>query len=121
LKKPNFYGSRQAFEAGAPHDGFFIEGAMDEMAKLTGRIAGRVYHLRQLTNGDGYQYHDGMVAVRVSKDGSFSVEPSALQLQASHQLDVGRFHALATLLRGITDPTRIHAINTPLLAAISEG
>ena len=26
LKKPNFYGSRQAFEAGAPHDGFLLEG-----------------------------------------------------------------------------------------------
>jgi putative selenate reductase len=121
LKKPNFYGSRQAFEAGAPHDGFFLEGASDETATLTGRIAGRVYHLQQLTNGDGYQYHDGMVAVRVSQDGSFSTEPSAAQLQTTHQLDVGRFHALATLLRGIIDPTRIHAINTPLLSASGQA
>jgi putative selenate reductase len=120
LKKPNFYGSRQAFEAGTPHDGFFLEVASNEIATLTGRIAGRVYHLQQLTNGDGYQYRDGMIAVRVSKDGLFSTEASAAKPSATHHLDVGRFHALATLLRGISDPTRIHAINTPLLAVSSQ-
>ena len=121
LKKPNFYGSRQAFDAGAPHDGFFLEGASNGATILTGRIAGRRYHLQQLINGGGYQYHDGKVVVRVSKDGSFSTEPSAAQPQTTHQLDVGRFHALATLLRGITDPTRVHAVNTPLLAMSSEA
>jgi putative selenate reductase len=117
LKKPNFYGSRGAFEAGTPHDGFFLESESDQTTTLTGRITGRVYQLKQLTNGDGYQYHDGIVSVQVSSDGSFSTRPMAAPPQVTHQLDVGRFHALATLLRGITDPTRVHAINTPLLAA----
>ena len=39
---------------------------------------------------------------------------------APHVLDVGRFHALATLLRGITDRTRVHAVNVALLAANDE-
>ena len=52
LKKPNFYGSRQAFEAGAPHDGFLLE-RMPEGISLTGRINSRVYRLDQLANGDG--------------------------------------------------------------------
>jgi putative selenate reductase len=121
LKKPNFYGSRQAFEAGAPHDGFYLEVTSNENATLIGRIAGHMYRLQHLTNGDGYRYHDGTVAMRVTKDGSFSSEPTAAQLQATHQFDVGRFHALATLLRGITDRTRVHAINTPLLAASSQA
>jgi putative selenate reductase len=121
LKKPNFYGSRAAFEAGAPHDGFFLENASDESTTITGRIAGQAYQLRQLSNGSGYQYRDGTVAVWVTKDGSFSIESSTAKPHAIHQLDVGRFHAIATLLRGITDPTRVHAINTPLLAASSEG
>ena len=120
LKKPNFYGSRAAFEVGAPHDGFVLENASDEALKLTGRIAGCIFELTQLKNGSGYHYHDGMVVVRVSKNGSFSTEPSAAPPHETTQLDVGRFHALATLLRGITDTTRIHAVNTPLIAASSQ-
>ncbi len=116
LKKPNFYGSRGAFEAGAPHDGFLLEAASDQTMTLVGRIAGRGYQLRQLTDGSGYQYHDGLVEVRVSTDGEVSLESSAARPGVTHHLDVGRFHALATLLRGITDSTRVHAINTPLLA-----
>jgi putative selenate reductase len=121
LKKPNFYGSRAAFEAGAPHDGFFVESASGETTTLTGRIAGRLYELRQLTNADGYQYDDGIVEVRVSKHGSFSTNTNDAHLDSAHHLDVGRFHALATLLRGITDTTRIHAVNTPIAAASSEA
>jgi putative selenate reductase len=121
LKKPNFYGSHKAFEAGAPHDGFFLESATDETTTLIGRIAARVYRLRQLTNGGGYQYYDGIVTVRVSGDGSFSTELPDASPQATHQVDVGRFHAFATLLRGITNAKRVHAINTPLLATSSES
>ncbi len=29
LKKPNFYGSRKAFEAGSPHDGFYLRAHID--------------------------------------------------------------------------------------------
>jgi putative selenate reductase len=121
LKKPNFYGSRAAFEAGAPHDGFFLEPISDEMTALTGRIADRVYHLQKLADGGGYRYHDGMVAVTVFRDGSFSTEKSAALPHAAHCLDVGRFHALATLLCGITNPTRVHAVNTPILSASSDA
>jgi putative selenate reductase len=120
LKKPNFYGSRGAFEAGVPHDGFLIESSSNKTVTLTGRITGRLYRLLQLANGGGYQYHDGIVIVQVSTDGSFSTKSSDAPPQSTHQLDVGRFHALATLLGGITDSTRVHAINTPLLAMPSD-
>jgi putative selenate reductase len=119
LKKPNFYGSRAAFEAGAPHDGFFIERSSDLTTTLNGRIAGRLYQLKQLQNGGGYQYDDGVVVLGVSKQGSFSINTMNLQPLAAHHVDVGRFHALATLLSGITDTTRIHAVNTPLVANAS--
>ena len=45
LKKPNFYGSRRAFDAGAPHDGFFVE-ANPPGFSLTGRIDGTIYQAR---------------------------------------------------------------------------
>lgn len=119
LKKPNFYGSRHAFEAGAPHDGFVLERSSTGES-LIGRIGGRIFQLDKFANGDGHRYSDSTVTVRISDSGSFSFEPSVAPPQAAHHLDIGRFHALATLLRGITDATRVHAINTPLLATSAE-
>jgi putative selenate reductase len=115
LKKPNFYGSRDAFEAGAPHDGFFLHW-LPGGSSLTGRIAGRQYKLIELPKGDGLQYDDGLASVRVSTSGRFSADASRVP-SAAHVVDMGRFHALVTLLRGITDASRVHAVNTPMLAA----
>jgi putative selenate reductase len=116
LKKPNFYGSRPAFEAGAPHDGFLVEQLADGLL-LTGRINGQSYHYEQFSNDGDARYTDGVVTIRVSPDGALAMESSVPPPSAAHVLDVGRFHALATLLRGITDPTHVHAVNTPLMAA----
>jgi putative selenate reductase len=113
LKKPNFYGSREAFEAGAPHDGFVLESTSDRLA-LVGRIDGRNYRYEQLEKGDGSRYDDGAVTVRINRNGAFALESASPA--DPHVVDVGRYHALATLLRGITDVTRVHAVNTPLLA-----
>jgi putative selenate reductase len=115
LKKPNFFGSRHAFEAASPHDGFLLESEGDSRS-LEARIDGREYRLEALGNGDGYRYCDGTITVRVSRNGEFSRDISAVPASTNCRLDVGRFHALATLLRGITDATRVHAVNTPLLA-----
>jgi putative selenate reductase len=114
LKKPNFYGSRGAFEAGAPHDGYFVERGAAGLT-LTGRIGGRIFQLDK--NDNGYQYNDGMAVVRVSSNGTFTFKEAANPPHAPHLLDVGRFHALAMLLNGITDTTRFHAVNTPLQPA----
>jgi hypothetical protein len=112
LKKPNFYGSRRAFEAGAPHDGYVLERSPAALVLLC-RIQGRYYRLEQLANGEGYRYDDGTLSVRVDTDGVMALDGVSPR---PHAIDVGRFHAIATLLRGITDPTRIHAVNTPLLS-----
>jgi hypothetical protein len=72
--------------------------------------------LESLGNGDGYRYQEGTITVRVSNMGDFSAEPGALSSHAQHVINVGRFHSLVTLLRGITDETRVHAVNTPMLA-----
>jgi putative selenate reductase len=115
LKKPNFYGSRHAFEAGGPHDGFLLERKPDAVA-LVARIDGRTYRYEQFSNGEGARYEDGVVVVRAKPDGTLALEPSSLPLTRAHLVDVGRFHAIATLLRGITDRARVHAVNTPLLS-----
>jgi putative selenate reductase len=112
LKKPNFYGSRRAFEAGAPHDGFLVERSPTGLT-LSCRMQGRKLRMDKLQN-DAYRYDDGMVTVVVNGDGGISL--TSPPPHAPHHLDIGRFHALATLLRGISDSTRIHAVNTPLLS-----
>ena len=101
--------------AGAPHDGFLVEQSAVGLS-LIGRIARLEYRLDALTDGDGCRYIDGTVAVRVSEDGSFSTDSARVPPRTVHLVDVGRYHVLATLLRGITDTTRIHAINAPFVA-----
>jgi putative selenate reductase len=120
LKKPNFYGSRRAFEAGAPHDGFLLESTPGAHSLLC-RIAGQNYRLDQLANGGEYRYDDGATTVRVSADGGISLDGRSTASGQAHLIDVGRFHAIAALLRGITDTSRVHAVNTPLLALKSDN
>jgi putative selenate reductase len=119
LKKPNFYGSRRAFDAGEPHDGYFLE-RLPTALVLHGRIQGRAYRLEQPSNGDDPRYHDGPFSMRVSASGEITFDAASPPPHAPHVIDIGRYLAIATLLRGVTDRTRVHAVNTPLLA-IEEG
>jgi len=110
LKKPSFFGSRLAFEEGAPHDGFFVEIASGSLT-LTARIDSQPYFLQQRSDGE-YLFGDGTVKLLIAEDGTVAVDESAPQI---HHVDMGRYHALRTLLVGITDVTRVHAVNTQLL------
>jgi putative selenate reductase len=112
LKKPNFYGSRRAFDAGAPHDGFFVESNPPGFS-MTGRIDGKLYRLDQHT--DGFKYDDGTVVIHVDTHGALRLDAATPPPPRPYQLSMGRFHSLVTLLRGITSGVRIHAVNTPLL------
>jgi hypothetical protein len=67
---------------------------------------------------DGYRYDDGTVQMRVGADGLMTLIPEFPLPKIAHRIDVGRFHAIVTLLRGITDTTRVHPVNTPLLSDI---
>jgi putative selenate reductase len=112
LKKPNFYGSRRAFETGAPHDGFLLEGVPGAHS-LVCRIFSRLHRLDQLANDNEFRYDDGTVTLRVTVDGTMSLDTKSSVPLQSHLVDVGRFHSIALLLRGITDTSRVHAVNTP--------
>ena len=75
--------------------------------------------LTQLAHGC-YRFDDGTAQFTISADGEMELDERCV-LAMPHVIDMGRFHAISTLLRGITDPTRVHAINTPLLATSSEA
>jgi len=119
LKKPSFFGSRQAFEEGAPHDGFlieFLDGGAPGSLTLTARIEEQPYRLQQQPRGE-FLYADGAATLRIAQDGTITLDDIALDRagKTPHRVDMGRYHALRTLLAGITDSTRIHAVNTRLL------
>jgi hypothetical protein len=74
--------------------------------------------LDQLPDEAGYRYSDGLVTLRIDLQGGFALDTAAsMPINFSHVVDVGMFHSAVTLLRGIVDPSRIHAINTPLLVS----
>jgi putative selenate reductase len=112
LKKPNFYGSRRAFDAGDPHDGFLVEQSNGHLS-LTARIESRLYRIDR-SAPDEYRYDDGVLVVSIA--GNTTITLASAPPPAPHTVDMGRFHALATLLRGISDPARIHAVNIPILS-----
>jgi putative selenate reductase len=114
LKKPNFFGSRAAFDAAAPRDGFLVEQAQQAIALLC-RIEGNLHRLVQLADGS-YDYYDGAIAVNVALNNTLAVTLRQSPVDAAQMIDMGRFHAIVTLLRGITDSARVHAVNAPLLA-----
>ncbi|MEX0641953.1 MAG: 4Fe-4S dicluster domain-containing protein [Pirellulales bacterium] len=114
LKKPNFYGSRTSFELGSPHDGFLVERVASRYS-LVGRIDGRTYRLEQIDSIGVTRFDDGIVTIAVSPDGEFALEDGTPRPISTHFVDMGRYHAIAALLRGITDPLRVHAINSRFL------
>jgi len=118
LKKPSFFGSRRAFDAGGPHDGFFLEGEAGALT-LWGRMDGQPCRLEQLPQRGAYRYWDGSVLLEVVAE-STQLDPSQEPPAAVHLVDMGRYYTMTTLLESITDAGRIHAVNTPLLAA-TEG
>lgn len=116
LMKPNFYGSRQSFDAGAPHDGCLIEGEPGART-ITCRIGGRELRLAELTASREYRYDDGVVIVIGDrKGGAVRLAPESMRSGRPHVVDMGQFHMLAALLQGVLDASRVHAVNTPWLA-----
>ena len=116
MKKPNFFGSREAFDAAAAHDGFLLEGEAGNFT-LHGRIAGQAYRLEAIGGSGDYRFHDGTVTLDVENGKAVRLAESTAQPQQPHRVDMGRFHTLAALLVGITDRTRVHQVNARLLAA----
>ena len=115
MKKPNFYGSRESFDAAATHDGFFLEGEPGSFT-LHARIAGQPSRLEKGVRTI-YSYFDGTVTLEVKDGLAIGLAASSEKPAGTHRIDMGRFHTLAALLTGITSPARVHQINTRLLAS----
>jgi putative selenate reductase len=115
LMKPNFFGSRESFDAAAPHDGFLLKGEPPEVT-LVGRIAGQICRLESFADRGQYRYDDGTVTVDIIGGKVTGLAAGSAPPAEPHRVDFGRFHTLAALLTGITNPSRVHQVNTRWLA-----
>jgi len=116
LKKPNFFGSRESFDAAAAYDGFYLEGEPGQLT-LHGRIEGRPCRLECDGLSERYVYDDGCVTLCIDRGKVRAIAENSAPSAATHRVDMGRFHTLATLLKGITDTSRVHPNNVRLLSA----
>jgi putative selenate reductase len=116
LKKPNFFGSRESFDAAATHDGFLLEGEPGNFT-LRGRIAGVPCQLQSAVADGTYHYYDGTVTLEIADGRGVGLAASSPRPAISHRVDIGRFHTLVALLIGITSDARVHQVNARLVAA----
>ncbi len=111
LMKPSFFGSLRAFQAGAPHDGFFVQRQQREgqaIVQVVARIAGKPYSLE--TGGAEDVFVDDQIAVAV-KGGAIRWWPHGKRPASPHLVNIGRYHAMRTLVDGILNPSRIQPIS----------
>jgi putative selenate reductase len=118
LKKPNFFGSRESFDAAATHDGFLLEGEPDNFT-LHGRIAGVQCRLQSAVSNGTYYYDDGAVTLEIAAGQAVGLTATSPRPATTHRVDIGRFNTLVALLTGITSEARVHQVNTRLVAASS--
>jgi len=118
LMKPSFFGSRQAFEEGTPHDGFYAECLANASSEeitwtLTGRIGGRIYRLE---SADDDHFSDGSVTIAVKRSGAVQSIAQSESFTEPRVIDMGKYHMMRTLLRGVSNRQRVHPVNAGWLA-----
>ena len=118
IKKPSFFGSRESYEAGAPHDGFFVE-LVDGCATITGRLEGWELRLYALAGSeDRWHFNDGHVTLLIDGDRvrGLTTDSPRPDSASGHTVALGRFHTLRVLLGSIIDAGRVHHVSAPLAA-----
>lgn len=118
IEKPSFFGTLEAWERHADHDGFFVECPADSQ-RIHGRIKGQSYVLdHDLTSQAWCFQTKGLSAVFVElSDATADVPPTTVSGgQPGDIIDMHIVHTLRLLLEGILAPDRVHQANTPMLA-----
>ncbi len=105
LMKPSFFGSRKAFDEGAPHDGFCVLSPDQMLARIDSQT------MRLLRRADGFLVESDRLSLRVDQ---MRIEVVSAPSQTT-RVDVGQLYALATLFESILQPSRIHTVDARFL------
>jgi putative selenate reductase len=120
IKKPSFYGSREAWEALPHHEGFFARRADSrDASEIIGRMEGAHCALEDRgpsASGARYVYTEGPVRLELTADYRVaSARPAtpdaALSPNRPATADLWRFHCLRKLLEGALDQRRVTSVN----------
>ena len=116
IKKPNFFGSFQAWETFGHRDGFFIDTTLPHR-RIHGRIRGKNYLLDADSAWNGLRFEDGVVCLFLRADHTieswFAFGPSDA---TGHVVDMTACHTMRILLKSLLRLDRIHQVNVGLAA-----
>lgn len=122
IKKPNFFGSFESWEAFDSRDGFFID-TLSKPVRMVGRIQGRSYLLEPEPSWSGYRFEDGKVCLFVHGE-TFAVERWFAFGPADatgHIVHMTAFHTMRILLASLLRSDRVHQVNIGNIAKTAHG
>ena len=112
IKKPNFFGSYQAWRAFESRDGFFVDRAA-AVPRILGRIRARTFQLDFEPTWNGFRFEDGVVCLFI-RAGAHEIENWFVFGPAKadgHIVDMSAFHTMRILLKSLMRMDRVHQVN----------
>ncbi len=114
IEKPRFFGSEKAYRRDKK-DGFFIS-RQGSTEIICGRIEGKEYILRVDSTSDRAFFSDGIIEVELTWRDETPTDAKVLAVgQSEHTLDMGDYHTMAVLLKGVLDTKHINYVNAAYL------
>ena len=105
--KPRVHGTRAAFEAAAPADGWLIEAGGD---RVLARMAGVLHRLERAA--DHERFDDGVIEAELDSAGRL-VSTRTLERREGHVLPLARYHAMRLVRDAIL--AGVNPVSAPLL------
>ncbi|HTS18255.1 MAG TPA: glutamate synthase [Verrucomicrobiae bacterium] len=115
IQKPSFFTDHATWLDNPNRDGFYVTKG-DRLARIVGRINGKVFSLALDEQANRARYNDGALEVTLDSVSHSIVEvrPLAPTL-TDHRIDMKTYHTLRLLLAGMLNPSRVHPVNVPHL------
>jgi len=117
IQKPSFFQNREAWLDSPHRDGFYIT-RHNGIREIVGRIEGKVCSLAVEDSSTRAFFNDGILEATfdTATHNVLGVKPLTDEA-AGHYLNVKNYHTLRILLAGLLNPSRVHQVNVPYLAA----
>lgn len=117
IKKPNFFGSFQSWQAFPQRDGFFIDLSLPDH-RIHGRVLGETYLLGIEPAWNGYRFEDSKVCLFLNAN-EHTIErwfPFGPADATGHTINMKAYHTMRILLKSLLRPDHIHQVNVVMAA-----